>query len=250
MLTEDNMKNIIMNIGTNKIIAARIENDSITDMITVDLINNNYYLNKFLYLNYDRIHIQELLKFLINNINENPNGLNILCDNYPYQEELNSILLLEDFKFNYINYISNATNHKIERINSHFYINDKSEDVLNYLLNKYREVNTETSHYLNSIGRDIDTINLDDTNIAVIRNDEHQVVGVARFAIMGESMFINSLYAEDTDFLNDLINLIKSLTSRNIEIGIMPVRTDLIKYLSTHGFKINQADYIKSVSGC
>jgi F0F1-type ATP synthase epsilon subunit len=63
-------------------------------------------------------------------------------------------------------------------------------------------------------------------------------------------MFINSLYAEDTDFLNDLINLIKSLTSRNIEIGIMPVRTDLIKYLSTHGFKINQADYIKSVSGC
>ena len=49
------------------------------------------------------------------------------------------------------------------------------------------------------------------------------------------------------EVLEKLIRLIKSITVRPIEIGVMPVRTELISFLDRYGFVRNQADYFRNI---
>ena len=247
-LSEDLMKNIIMNIGTNIIIVAHVKNNEITSMITANLIKNNYYLEKFLYLHYNSEEIISLLDFLIQSLDHQKGNI-ILCDNYPYDESTNVMLLSSGFKYNYIDYISEPSENKIESINFKFAINDKSDDVIKYLLKNVLIVAEKTNQYLNIASNEVNPIiNVDNTNLAVIRDNNNAVVGVSSFTIVGDNMFVHSIYGENDDVLDKLIRLIKSITTRPIEIGVMPVRNELISFLDQKGFIRNQADYFRNVS--
>lgn len=246
ILSEDIMKNIIMNINANKIVVAHIENNSITTMISANLIKNNYYLEKFLYLKYSSEEIHNLLEFLVQSLKGS--GLRVLCDNYPYDESTNYLLLSTGFKYNYIDYLGEDQENKIDNINFKFAINDKGNDVIEYLHNKAIITEEKTCAYLNIESRKPNPqINVENTNLAVIRDNNNQVIGVTSFTIVGDNMFIHSIYGEDEDVLDKLIRLVKSITARPIEIGVMPVRTELISFLDRYGFIRNQADYFRYI---
>lgn len=248
ILSEDIMKNIIMNLNSNKIIVAHIENKEITTMITANLIKNNYYLERFLYLKYKNEEIQDLLKFLIESLKSDSASLRVLCDNYPYDESTDYMLLSSGFKYNYIDYLSEPSNNRIDSINYKFAINDKSNDVIEYLLRQIIDTNEKTSKYLNIEPKeDIPQLNVENTNLAVIRDSNNLVIGVTSFTIVGDNMFIHSIYGDNDEVLDKLIRLIKSITARPIEIGVMPVRTELISFLDRYGFMRNQADYFRNI---
>ncbi len=248
-LSESIMKNIIMNLNVNKIIVAHIKNNEITTMISANLIKNNYYLEKFLYLKYSSEEIHNLLEFLIQSLEGSPESLKVLCDNYPYDESTNVMLLSSGFKCNYIDYISESSDNKIESINFKFAINDKSDDVIKYLLNNVIIAAEKTNLYLNINSNEVNPIiNVDNTNLAVIRDSNNSVVGVSSFTIVGDNMFVHSIYGENDEILDKLLRLIKSITSRPIEIGVMPARTELISFLDRSGFIRNQSDYFRNVS--
>lgn len=248
ILSEDIMKNIIINLNSNKVIAAHIENKEITTMITANLINNNYYLEKFLYLKYQSEEIEGLLKFLIESLKDDKAGLRILCDNYPYDESMNHMLLSTGFKYNYIDYMSEPSNNRIDSVNYKFAINDKSHEVIEYLQEKIKNTDELTNKYLNIDERNIShEVNVDNTNLAVIRDTNNIVIGVTSFTIVGDNMFVHSIYGENDEVLDKLIRLIKSITARPIEIGVMPVRTELLSFLDRYGFMRNQADYFRNI---
>lgn len=248
ILSEDTMKNIIMNLNTNKIIVAHIENKEITTLITANLIKNNYYLERFLYLKYHSEEIQDLLKFLIESLKGDTACLRVLCDNYPYDESTDYMLLSTGFKYNYIDYLSESSENRIDSINYKFAINDKSSDVIEYLSRQIRTTYELTDRYLNINAREMPPqVNVDNTNLAVIRDTNNSVIGVTSFTIVGDNMFVHSLYGENDEVLDKLIRLIKSITVRPIEIGVMPVRTELISFLDRYGFMRNQADYFRNI---
>lgn len=248
MLSEDVMKNIIMNLNTHKVIVASLENKEITAMITANLINNNYYLEKFLYLKYNSEQIQGLLKFLIETLKGDKACLRVLCDNYPYDESMDYMLLSTGFKYNYIDYLSDSSENRIDNINYKFAINDKSSEVLDYLSKQISLTDELTNRYLNIDPRKTQSqVNVENTNLASIRDTNNSVIGVTSFTIVGDNMFIHSLYGENDEVLEKLIRLIKSITVRPIEIGVMPVRTELISFLDRYGFVRNQADYFRNI---
>ena len=237
-----------MNINTNKIIVAHIENKKITTMITANLISNNYYLERFLYLKYSSEEIHNLLEFLIQSLKGHDECLRVLCDNYPYDESTDYLLLSMGFKYNYIDYLSEPLGDKIDSINFKFAINDKSSDVIEYLLKKIIITEEKTNQYLNIENRPTSTqVNVENINLAVIRDNNNIVNGVTSFTIVGDNMFIHSIYGESDEVLDKLIRLIKSITARPIEIGVMPVRTELMSFLDRNGFIRNQADYFRNI---
>lgn len=248
--SESEIRTIYDNIDINQIVCATINEDKITSLIITNIIKNDYYLEDAIFVNNDPNEIESLLNYTIQVLRSDERGLTIIYDNFPYNELMHKLMINTGFKCNFINYVNDPLNQKIELIKNNISINDKSEDVREYIYNKYCESIKSNDTYLgiSSPLPKIDDIHLDNTNVAVIRNDERKVIGVARFGIISDSLYVNSLYAEDEKTYLDLLTLINNLTNKKIEIGIFPIRNDLIDLFNKIDFKKYQADYILRLS--
>lgn len=242
------LKNIEETIGISKIICASINKDEIDLMIIVNIINNQYYIGDIIENNNTIDEIKELLRFTVDTLKDDERGLNIIYDNFPYKEIMNNIFKNCDFKCSFINFVKEHDD-KIYPIKNNININDKTDDVREYLYSNYVDVLKSNMVYMNEHGNlpTIDDIHLDNTNMAIVRDDENKVIGVARFSLITDSIFINSLYANSDDIYIDLINLISNLTNRKLEIGLYPVREHLMEILKNMGFIINNADYLYKI---
>lgn len=244
--SDELIKNIETNIETSKIICADIDQDKITSLLTVNLINNQYYLEDVLTSNEDIERIKDLLSYSIEVIRSDERGLNIIYDNFPYREIMDKIMIESGFKCNFLNY-SREYDGVITNVLSNININDKETDVKEYLYEKYVQVIKDEDEYLGKESKKlptIDEIHLDNVNIAVVRDTSRKVIGVARFSLITDYIFINSLYAESDEVYIDLINLISNLTNRKLEIGVYPVRKDLMRVLESVGFIRTHSDYV------
>ncbi len=244
------MRNIESSLGVSKIICARLIKDKIDMMIVVNIINNQYYIGDIYDNGNTVLEIKELLRFTIDVLKEDERGLNIIYDNFPYKEVMDSILKSCDFKCSFINFVKPNVDNKIYPIKNNININDKSDDVRTYLYNNYIDVLKSNMAFMNDFTDELPSINdihLDNTNMAIVRDDDNQVIGVARFSLITDSIFINSLYANSDDIYQDLINLISNLTNRKLEIGLYPVRSRLMEVLKNMGFIINNADYLYKI---
>lgn len=246
-LSEARIQDILSNLGDNFVLTATKSNDKITSLMTINIVKNNYYIGEFEYLEFNRDELTSLLNFTLDYLKNVEKGLNIFYDNYPFNRLYDEILRTCGFKYNIINYMNNPSYDKIEVFNSNFYINDKSHDVKDYLYKNYQITNHLYDEYLGIKSEEIMDINLDNTNTVSIRSTSNQIIGVARFGLVADRMFINSIYAEDQDTYHELFKIIKSLTSKQIEIAVLPVRMDLMEYLNHHEYLIVHADYLKGV---
>lgn len=95
----------------------------------------------------------------------------------------------------------------------------------------------------NSLIPDISTIRLENINVATIRDSSKEVCGTIRFSLVSDFILLDSLYASNEENYRALINLVKNLTLRRLEISISPSRVNLIKLLENMGFQKLQADY-------
>jgi len=246
MYDEEDIRHLIDNLNDTIIISSIINNNRITSMIIINIIRNDYYLEKLYYINEDENEIRNLLNYTVSYLRDDERGLNIIYDNFPYHELIHSIMLNIGFKCNFLNLLNTNDDGKIELIKPYIAINDKSDDVKEYLYKKYIDDIKSNNTYLGVefVLPTIDDIRLENTNIAVIRNEENNVIGVLRFGIVSDFLYLDSLYGESEDVIKDLITLVKNLTDKSIEIGVFPTREKLINLLSILGFSKYQADYI------
>ena len=225
LFDEDNIRQIYESLEDKLLIFASIERDKITSLLSVSLINNNYHMEKVLYENYDEDLIKDLISYTITQLRQDKDrGLNIIYDNFPYDDVMHEIMLEQGFKCNNINLSYQNINDKQELISSSI----KSNDL-----------------YLgtNSLIPDISTIRLENINVATIRDSSKEVCGTIRFSLVSDFILLDSLYASNEENYRALINLVKNLTLRRLEISISPSRVNLIKLLENMGFQKLQADY-------
>lgn len=244
------LNNIYSSLNTSKILCATINDNKISSLMIVNIIKNNYYLEEIVFINNNVNEIKDLISFTINYLKQDERGLNIIYDNFPYSELMHQIMNENGFKCNLINYISDLENINYEIISPNIHINDKSEDVRQYIYDKYLKELGEMDEYLEikSPKFEIDSIHLENTNIAVVRDLNNKVVGTVRFGIIDQSIYLYSLYGEENEIIFQLINLVHNLSPRKMEIGILPVRKSLMNYLEIIGFKILQTDYILKIN--
>lgn len=238
---KEELKNIYYNMGVTKILVGNIEDGKLTSMLVANLIKNNYYLEDIIFLNNDIDEVKEVMEYMVHTLKEDERGLNILYDNIPYSEVMDSIMVNLGFKCDYINFVSEE-NGRIELIRNHIVINDISEDVNKYMLKCYEEEAELISKYLGD-AKDTNDVDLSKTNIAVAKDNIGNIIGMLRFGLIGSSIYISNIYGDTDEVIVDLINLVRNLTNRVIEIGIYPVRTELINVLLNNGFKKAHADY-------
>lgn len=247
---EDKILNIESTINDTRIFCATIMDNKITSLIQTNLIRNNYYLEEVIFTRNDIEEVKNLISYTISEIRKDERGLNIIYDNFPYSEIMHQTMLENGFKCNYINLLMHHDPTKIELINPKILLNDKSEDVKKYIFNNYLDEIKSSNKYLGVEAPlpSLESIRLENTNIAVIRDDNNLVVGTARFGLISDSIYLYSLYANDKSYYKELITLISNLTSHNIEVGFTPVRTELVEILSNLGFTKIQTDYILKIS--
>lgn len=237
-------------LNDSKIICASIEDDVITSMLITNIIKNNYYLEEIIYheLNYEKM--KSLINFTVCELRKDERGLNIIYDNFPYNELMNQTMLENGFKCNFVNLVYENNGESVELIKPYIALNDKNDDVREYIYNNYVEEIKSNDAYLgtNTSIPDINVIRLENTNVAVIRNKENKVIGTLRFGIVSDSLYLYSLYADDDRTYEDLIVLVKNLTSKNIEVGFLPTRKSVIELLESFGFRKFQTDYILKLS--
>ena len=223
-----------MNI--EKIVLADISDDKINSLLIADIIKNEYYLEDILFINNDVLKAKELLRNMIDVLRSDERGLNIIYDNVPYSDIMHDILTETGFKCTYINYVNDSLN-KIELIRSNVLINDNSQDVSDYITKYYNEEAKSISQYLGDIKINPDILDASKTNIVVVRDNNNDIKGVLRFGLVNSVIYISNMYAEEKSIYLDLINTVKNLTNRTIEIGIYPVREELDNLLLSSGFK-------------
>lgn len=247
---KDNIRELYESIAHTKILVGNVIRNNISSVLTIGLIKNNYYLQNIHMVKEDVEEISDLINYAIGELRRDERGLNIFYDNFPYKELMHEIMIDSGFKCNFMNlvYISDPT--KSELIKPNIALNDKSDDVKRYIYKNLVETIKTNDLYLgtDSLIPDPSIIKLENTNVAVVRNKENQVIGTLRFGIVSESLFLYSLYADNDEIYKDLITLVKNLTNKNIEIGIYPSRTRLINTLESLGFKKFQTDYIFKLS--
>lgn len=243
-LTEDIISKIQDNINSDMIITAKIDKE-ITSMIIINLINNNYYVSNFISREINIKELKELIGFTVEVIVRDARGLNIVYDNFPYSEIMNEAFVSNGFKFNFLNLLKEALPNQVYRTKNNLILNDKSEDVREYIYQNHIETLKKFNDYMGIIEElpTIKDIHLDNINIVVARSRESKVIGVARFSLITDSIYINSLYADNKEVYVDLIYQIANLTNRRLEIGLYPIRENLISILKELGFYINNADY-------
>lgn len=249
-LTEDIIKMIQENIHTNMIITAKVDKE-INSMIIINLINNNYYVSNFFGIESDISELKELIGFTVEVIVHDSRGLNIIYDNFPYSEIMNEIFLSNGFKFNYLNFLKEAIPNQVYRTKNNLIINDKNDDVREFIFNHHIATLKEFNEYMGITSSNMPTIediHLDNINIVVARGQDNSILGVARFSLITDSIYINSLYANNKEVYVDLIHQIANLTNRRLEIGLYPIRKNLIEILKELGFYINNADYFYKIN--
>ncbi|MCX4365656.1 MAG: hypothetical protein OSJ70_07780 [Bacilli bacterium] len=249
-LSEDTVKMIQDQIHTNMIITAKVEKE-ISSMIIINLINNNYYVSNFIGVENTIDDLKELIGFTVEVITHDARGLNIIYDNFPYSEIMNEVFTSNGFKFNYLNMLKEAIPNQVYRTKYNLVLNDKNEDVREYIFSHHVETLKSFNEYMgvSSVSLpNIEDIHLDNINIVVARGKDNRVLGVARFSLITDSIYINSLYAEDREIYIDLIHLIANLTNRRLEIGLYPIRKELIVILKELGFVVNNADYFYKIN--
>ena len=243
---EKSIRQLYDSINDTKIIVANVIKNNISSLLIVGIIKNNYYLETILLTKEDNEEIKDLINYAISELRRDERGLNIIYDNFPYNELMHEIMIDNGFKCNYINLVYLADTDKIELIKPNIALNDKSDDVKMYIYKNLVDEIKANDIYLgtNTLIPNISTIRLENTNVATIRDKDGKVTGTLRFGIVSDSLFLDSLYADDEETYRDLINLVKNLTNKNIEVGIYPSRIRLINVLENLGFKKNQTDYI------
>ena len=164
---------------------------------------------------------------------------------------MNEVFISNGFKFNYLNLLKEALPNQVYRTKNNLVINDKNDDVREYIFNHHLDTLKKFNEYMGVEGSylpTIEDIHLDNINLVVARDKDNKVLGVARFSLITDSIYINSLYADAKDIYIDLIHLIANLTNRRLEIGLYPIRENLIEILKEIGFFINNADYFYKIN--
>ena len=241
-VNKEEVKNIYYNMNTTKVVVGNIVDDRITSLLIANLINNEYYLEDIIFINNDINEIKEVLKYMIEVLRTDERGLSIIYDNIPYSEVINSIMLDCNFKCDYINFISEHTD-RVELIRNRVLINDINDEVNNYMMDSYDKEYSLIKEYLGEVNNYNTDIDISKTNIVVAKDTSDSVIGLLRFGLITDSIYISNIYGDNDEVILDLINVVRNLTNRNIEIGIYPVRNDLINLLLQNGFNKAHADY-------
>ena len=233
-------------INETKIVVGNVINNNISSILISGIINNDYYLESILLTKEDHEEIKDLINYAISELRRDERGLNIIYDNFPYNQLMHEIMTENGFKSNFMNLICVPDANKIELIKPNIALNDKSDDVKLYIYKNLVEEIKVNDLYLgtDTLVPDISSIHLENTNVATIRDNDNKVIGTLRFAIVSDSLFLDSLYADNEETYKDLITLVKNLTNKNIEINIYPSRTRVINILENLGFKKNHTNYI------
>lgn len=245
-LDDDHIRQIYDDLEYSKLMFASINKDKIDYLLSVNIINNNYHMEKLLFKEYDESLTKDLISFAITELRKDDRGLNVIYDNFPYDEVMNEIMLEQGFKCNYLNMSWSYDGLHQELIKPSISLNDKKDDVTIYIYRRLIEDIKSNDIYLgtNSLIPDISTIRLENTNVAVTRDEAGNVTGTLRFGIVSNSILLDSMYADNELIYKDLINLVRNLTNKDIEISITPSRVNIIKLLESFGFKKIQTDYI------
>lgn len=245
-LNEEYMRQIYDNLENTKLMYASVNKDKIDYLLVINIINNNYHMEKLIYKEYDEELTKDLISYAVTELRKDERGLNIIYDNFPYDEVMDTIMLEQGFKCNYLNMSSKNTSTREELIKPSISLNDKSDDVVIFIYQRLIEDIKSNDIYLgiNSLIPDISTIRLENTNVAVTRDESGTVSGTLRFGVVSNNILLDSLYANDEGTYKDLINLVRNLTNKNMEISISPSRINIIKLLEKFGFEKIQADYI------
>lgn len=241
-IDKEEIKNIYYHMNIDKLVIADIENDNITSLLIANIIKNEYYLEDAMFLNNDFVRLKELFRNMIDILRSDERGLSIIYDNVPYSDVMHEIMIEMGFKCTYVNYVNDYEN-KIELIKSNVLINDQSDDVSVYITEHYNNELKSISAYLSDIENSRITLDASKTNLVVTRNEVGNVTGVLRFGLINSVIYISNIYADQPYIYLDLINTVKNLTSRTIEIGIYPVRDELNNLLLNSGFKKYQTEY-------
>lgn len=241
-IDKEEIKNIYYHMNIDKVVIADIENESITSLLIANIIKNEYYLEDIMFINNDLVKVKELFRNMIDILRNDERGLSIIYDNVPYSDIMHEIMVEMGFKCTYVNYVNDYEN-KIELIKSNILINDQSEDVSSYITERYNDELKSVSAYLDNIVYNKISLDASKTNLVVARDESNKVCGVLRFSLINFVIYISNIYANDDFIYLDLINTVKNLTSRTIEIGIYPVREELNGVLLNAGFKKYQTEY-------
>lgn len=241
-IDKEEIKNIYYKMNLDKMVIADIDNDRINALLIANLIKNEYYLEDIMFINNDVGLVKEVFRNMIDILRNDERGLSIVYDNVPYSDMMHEILTETGFKCTYTNYINDNDN-RIELIRSNVSINDNDEDVSDYMTINYNNECKSIAAYLGENEIKDTIIDASKTNVAVIRNDQNKVVGVLRFALINSVINISNLYADDNSIYLDLLNTVKNLTNRTIEIGMHPIRENLNILLLNSGFKKYQTEY-------
>lgn len=247
---EDNIRKLYDSLNDTKIVVANILNNSITSWVISSIIKNNYYLDTYKSVKEDLEELKDLVNYLIEQLRKDERGLHIFFDNFPYQECLNEIMLDLGFKCNYLSLLYKHDTGKIELIKPNIALNDKSDDVVIYLYRRLVEEIKANDLYLNTttLIPDIKSIRINNTNVATIRDSSGNITGTLRFSVVDNHLLLDSLYADNQENIVDLLNLVKNLTNKDIEISIYPTKVRVLNTLESYGFKREQASYILNLN--
>lgn len=239
--SKEEIDNIIHHIDTTKIIVANIQDGEISSLSIANLIKNDYYLEDVIFINNDKDEVRALLKYMVETLRSDNRGLSIIYDNIPYRESMHQIMIELGFKCNFINY--ETSDNRIELIRSNIVINEITDEVREYMLRHFEEEYKLIEDYLGGSVNQYNPIDISKTNIAVAKDKDEHIVGVLRFGLITDSIYISNVYADSKEVMVDLINLVKNLTNRKIEIGIYPIREDLLSVLNENAFRKSHSDY-------
>lgn len=239
--SKNELNNLLSRLNKDKIVVANIDNNEITSILIATLIKNDYYLEDVIFLRNDIDEVKNIIRHMIEALRKDERGLSIIYDNIPYSESMHQIMIDLGFKCQFINY--ETEDNRIELIKTNITINETTDEVSKYMLSHYEAEFKSISKYLGDIVIMPDKIDINKTNIAVAKDKDNKIVGVLRFGLITDSIYISNIYADTNEVYIDLINLIKNITNRKIEIGIYPIRDNLINVLNYMGFKKTHSDY-------
>lgn len=244
-LDDDYIRQLYDELEYSKLMYANVSKDKINYLLVVSIINNNYHMEKLLFKEFDEDLTRDLISYAITELRKDERGINIIYDNFPYDEVLDSILTNQGFKCNYLNMSLSYNGTHQELIKPTISLNEKSDDVIIYMYKRLIEDIKSNDIYLgtNSLIPDISTIRLENTNVAVTKDQNGNITGTLRFGIVSNRIMLDSMYANDETTYQDLISLVRNLTNKDIEISVTPSRVNIIKLLENLGFKKIQTDY-------
>ncbi len=225
------LEELLNPVHGTRFLCANVEK-KITSLMIVNLIKNQYYMT----IQKGRAEKEEifsLLQFTLNVLRQDDAGIYCLYDNGPFNQEMDEILKENGFLYETINYEHTPILNQLYNVSSKVQINDRREDVLNYVMKKRKEENFSLEH----------------ANVVVARDKEERVVGVARFALITNKIIVSILYGENDEIMTDLLHLIMNLTNRPIEISLSKEGMDLGSLLEKVGFVKSQADYRMNLRG-